>query len=81
MFTKFIAIRFLRCCRLPPFVYSFFPSCKVPIRQTEGALEKGYVSFFLTFSILWVLLSATLFYSSFGYIKVVSQISQLQHAC
>lgn len=60
---------------------AFFSFCKVPIRQTEGDLEKGYVSFFLAFFILWVLLSATLSYSSFWYIKVVSQISQLQHAC
>lgn len=61
-----IAFRLLRCCRLlPPYVYSFFSFYKVPIRQIEGDLEKAYVSFFLPFFILWVLLSATLSYSFF----------------
>lgn len=59
---------------------AFFSFYKVHIRQSEGDLEKGYVSFFLAFLILWVLLSATLSYSSFWYIEVVRQISQLQHA-
>lgn len=39
--------------------FFFLPFYKVPVRQSKGDLEKGYTSFFLTFFISQLLLSAT----------------------
>lgn len=79
-----IAFEVWNCCELLPYAYGFpfFPFYKVPARQSKGDLEKG--AYFLLSHLFYftvITFSQLVPLSSFWYIKVVSQISQLQRAC